>query len=339
VEAVIQALVSGLIYVVTTVVVAWTSGALYYDVGRASRFAWLLVFIWIAAVVTVFVVWLPLWKPFLLVLTLFGLFLCWWFSQLPSNDRNWEPATAVLPKIDVCEDTITIENIRDGDFQANGACVPFYDTREFHLSRLCGLDVLVSFWGKPRMSHPVFVFNFGIDGRVGFSIEVRYRQGQKYSLLPSLYRQNELIYLVCEERDLLLRRTKLSQEQDVYLYRIKATLQEIRRFFLEYVEQVNDLIEVPRWYHGLTTNCTTSIYAQREGQMVWDWRLLFNGKLDQMLYDRERLDPSMPFQTLKENSWVNEIANRAPQENFGDFLRGELPAYRSKPPASRNPPS
>jgi hypothetical protein len=338
VEAAIQALVSGVIYVVTTAVVVWTAGALYYDVGRASRFAWVLIFIWIAAVVTLLVAWSPLWKPFLLVMALFGLFLSWWFSQQPSNDRNWDPTTALLPKIEISEDAITIVNLRDTEFQVNDICVPFYDTRNFRLSQLCGLDVLLSIWGKPQMSHPIFIFDFGVDGRVGFSIEVRYRQGQKYRLLPSLYRQHELIYLVCDERDLLLRRTKHSQEQDVYLYRITATQQEVLRFFMEYVEQVNDLIDSPRWYHGLTTNCTTSIYAQREGEMIWDWRLMFNGKVDQMLYDRQRLDRSIPFETLKQESRVNEIANQAPQENFGDFLRSELFAYQSKPQASEEAP-
>lgn len=329
-EAFIQALVSGLIYMVTFAIVAWTAGALFYDVGRASKFAWILVFLWVVAVVTVFLVWPPVWKPFLLVLTVFGLFLLWWFSQKPSNNRNWEPTTAVLTRVDINGDTVTIDNVRNAEYQASGECIPRYDTRSFRMSNLCGLDSLLCLWGTPGMSHPIFVFDFGSDGRVCFSIEVRYRVGQKYNLLRSLYRQQELIYLVCDERDVLLRRTKHSQDQDVYLYRINAEEWEIRRFFMEYVDQINALIEQPRWYNGLTTNCTTSIYVQREGQMIWDWRLLFNGKLDQMLYDRKRLDRSMPFEMLKQHSWVNEIANRAPLESFGDYIRCELSAYEPK---------
>lgn len=330
-EAVIQTLVSGLILSVTFAIVAWTSGALFYDVGRASRFAWILVLLWIAAVAAIYVVWLPWWKPFLLLLTLFVLFLSWWFLQQPSNDRTWEPTTAVLPRVDIRGDIVSIENVRNADYQASGDSAARYERRTFRLSRLRGLDSLVCFWGSPWMSHPIFIFDFGSDGRVCFSIEVRYRLGQTYNLLRSLYRQQELIYHVCDERDVLLRRTKTSPGQDVYLYRINATEGEIRRFFLEYAEQVNALIECPRWYNGLTTNCTTSIYAQREDQMVWDWRVLLNGKLDQMLYDRKRLDQSMPFETLKRKSRVTDIANRAPLESFGDFIRGELSAYPPQP--------
>jgi len=321
----------GLIYLVSAMIITWTAGALFYDVGRASKAAWVLVFLWMGVVVTPFVVWLPLWKPFLLLLAAFGLFLLWWFSQQPSNDRNWEPSAAVLAKVEIRGDRVTIDNVRNIDTRTPGSHTPCYQRRTYHLSKLCGIDCLICFWGSPWMSHPIFVFDFGTDGRVCFSIEVRYQKGQKYNLLSSLYRQHELIYHICDERDVLLQRTKYSQGQDVYLYQIFATDSEVRRFFMEYVKQVNTLIEQPRWYHGLTTNCTTSIYSQREDPMLWDWRLLFNGNLDKMLYDRERLDRSLPFKDLKHSSWVNEIANRAPQGNFGDYVRSELSAYRPKP--------
>jgi hypothetical protein len=39
-------------------------------------------------------------------------------------------------------------------------------------------------------------------------------------------------------------------------------------------------------------------------------RPVYNGSLDRMLYERKRLDESRPFKTLKDESRVNEIANR-----------------------------
>jgi hypothetical protein len=63
------------------------------------------------------------------------------------------------------------------------------------------------------MSHPMFVFDFGPDGRVCISIEVRYRIGQDYNMMRSLYRQQELVYIVCDERDAILRRTKYSADE------------------------------------------------------------------------------------------------------------------------------
>lgn len=334
-EALIPSLIAAFIYLVTFVAVAWTSGALYYDVGRASKFAWVLVCLWATAVFVVFIIWQPLWKPFLLVLIISGLLLWWWFSQKPSNDRNWNPNFIKLAHIDLEGDTVTIHNVRDTEYRSLQDFTTQYGTRNLHLSNLVGIDVIITYWGPSWICHPMLVFDFGREGRICISIEVRYRQGQDYSFLPSLYRQQEICYVFCEERDAVLRRSRYSEKHDVYLYQLVAEKDEIQTVFLEYVVSANQLAEAPCWYNGLTANCTTSIYRQRSRQVDWDWRWLFNGQLDQMLYDRERLDQSMPFKELKKESWANEIANRAPQENFGDYIRNELPAYVQKPIADK----
>jgi hypothetical protein len=327
VEAVVQVCVAALVYAGALAIVLWVAGALFYDVGGASRMARGGVLLWVAGVAILFVFWQPPWKPFLLLLVILSLFLVWWSSQKPSHHRNWEPNAAVRPRVTIEDDLIAIENVRNTEYRTFEDYTPKYDTRNYYLSQLRGLDVLIHYWGSPWICHPMFVFDFGEGGRVCISIEVRYRLGQDYSLARSLYRQQELIYVVCDERDAILRRTKYCEDNDVYLYRMVVEDNEIRPFFNEYVERINDLLNSPRWYHGLTTNCTTSIYRQRQGRTVWDWRLLVNGRLDRMLYDRKRLDQSQSFENLKQQSWVNEVASRAPRDGFGDYIRRELIGY------------
>jgi len=326
-DAVLQTSLTTIIYAAAGAITLWTAGALFYDVGRASRGAWVLVLAWVAAVIGAFIAWQPAWVAFPPVLGAFVLVLVWWLSQKPSHDRNWEPNAAVLPRVTFDGDSVTIENVRNTQYRTLDDYKPTYDTRTYSLSHLRGLDVLICFWGSPWMSHPIFVFDFGLDGRVCISIEVRYRVAQEYNLMRSLYRQQELIYIVLDERDAILRRTKYSENQDVYLYRMSVETDRIRQFFDEYCESINSLIDTPRWYHGLTDNCTTSVYAQRKQRTVWDWRLLVNGRLDRMLYDRGRLDQSLPFEILKRESLVNEIANRAPDDDFGDYIRTHMTGY------------
>jgi hypothetical protein len=262
------------------------------------------------------------------LLIVFALFLRWWFSQQPSHTRNWDAHFARLPSLGLNGDVITIENVRNAEYGDVDDRGPRYETRGYRLSHLRGVDALILNWGSPWMSHPMFVFDFGTDGRVCISIEVRYRVGQGFNLFRSLYRQQELIFVVSDERDAILRRTKYLKNHDLYLYRLQLDGLTVRQFFLEYANSINALAKTPRWYHGLTTNCTTSIYAQGRGRMQWDWRMLFNGSLDRLLYERERLDRELPFDRLKEQSWINEIANRAPSGGFGDYVRRELPGYR-----------
>lgn len=316
-----------LISLASLTIVLWTAGAIYYDALHASRLGALATATWVAFWLFAFVDWAPLWKPFVFLLFAFAGTMLWWLSQRPLQYRNWDPHFARLASMTLNRDILTISNVRNSEYRAAGDSKPAFETRRYHLSALCGLDALMLGWGSAWMSHPMFVFDFGAGGRVCFSIEVRYRVGQKFSLLRSLYRQQELIYVVSDERDAILRRTRFLAGHDLYLYRVRVDDLLLRQFFLEYVARVNSLANTPRWYHGLTTNCTTSVYAQGRGHIRWDWRMLFNGNLDRLLYDRQLLDQSMPFERLKHLSWINEVANRAPADGFGDYLRENLPVY------------
>lgn len=325
-------LLVGLMYLVALVLVAWMAGALYYDVGQASAGGWLLVVVWLASAAALLICWQPVWKPCAAIGALFSLFLWWWLRLQPSQHRNWAPNHAVLSRVDIQGEVIRVEHVRNTEYRTLDDYTPRYQTRTYHVSRLCGADALICFWGSPWMCHPIMIFDFGEDGRICFSIEVRYRLGQKYNLLSSLYRQQELAYVLLDERDAILKRTRYAQGQDCYLYRFQAEQDEIRQFFQEYADGANRLAEKPCWYHGLTANCTTTIYNQRQHAMVWNWNLMFNGRLDRSLYQQQRLDTSLSFAELKRRSRINDIANRAPidgsGEDFGDYLRRELPGYR-----------
>ncbi len=316
-----------LIVLVSVGVATWMAGAIYFDLCGASRSGALCAVAWGALVVAGLTLWQPAWQPFLALSGIFALFLVWWFSQRPSNEREWNPNFAVLPRIEVVGGQITIHNLRHTDYRSREDFTPHYETRTYHRSSLVGVDVLIAYWGSSWMSHPMSVFDFGEDGRVTISIEVRYRLGQKYGFVRSLYRQQEIMYVVCDERDAILQRTKHSEGHDVYLYRLNVEPEAIWEAFSEYVTSVNALVGRPRWYNGITSNCTTTIYRQRSHEVDWDWRWLLNGQLDRMLYDRQRLNTEIPFEELKRQSRVNEIANRLPYDDLGDLVRKELLAY------------
>ena len=308
-------------------IVFWTAGAIYYDVFHGKVNGTFAAIAWTAAWLVAFALWRPLWEPFcLLVVALAAIFL-WWRTLRPSQTRRWDPYFSQTARICLNGDTLTFEGLRSSDYRALGDGSPRFETRTCRLSKLGGVDVFILTWGSSLMSHPMFVFDFGAEGRICISIEVRYREGQPFSFVRSLYRQQELMYVVSDERDAILRRTKFLSGHDLYLYRLRVDDIASRQLFLEYATSVNALANEPRWYHGLTTNCTTSIYAQGRGHMRWDWRVLFNGSLDRLLYDRGLLDQRLPFADLKKLSWINDIANEAPLDGFGDFLRERLPGY------------
>jgi hypothetical protein len=310
------------------VVTVWMAGAIYYDTCRGAGWGRPLAAGWVVGVATLFAVWQPVWQPFVLLVGVAAVFLAWWLRQRPSHDRDWDPSVAVLPRAARAGDMVTIQNVRNFEYRSLDDFTPRYETRAFRLANLNAVDVIFFTWGSPWMSHPVLIFDFGPDGRVGVSIEVRYRKGQKYSVLRSFYRQQELIFLVADERDVILRRTKHSRNQEAHLYRFRASPDELRAVFLDYVGAINGLYETPRWYHGLCANCTTTFYRLPNSRCRCDWRVLANGWLDRALYEAGRLDRTLPFRELRRTAYLNEVANSAPEDGFGDHVRRELERRR-----------
>jgi len=98
---------------------------------------------------------------------------------------------------------------------------------------------------------------------------------------------------------------------------------------MEYVTALNTLREKPRWYNAITTNCTTSIRSQHTKAELgaWDWRMLLNGKGDELMYERHAfLTGGLPFSELKKRSLINgaaRAANDAP--DFSTRIRAALP--------------
>jgi hypothetical protein len=319
---------SALILTVAAGVTLWVAGAIYFDACGGARWGRLVAGAWVAAVVALFALWQPLWQPLAVLLGVTALFIVWWLRQKPSHDREWEPEVAVLPRAVHDGDRVAIENVRNFEYRTLADFTPRYENRTYHLSNLRGVDIIFFNWGVPLMSHPVLVFDFGPDGRVCISIEVRYRKGQKFSILRSLYRQQEIIFAVTDERDAILRRTKYGRPQEAHLYRLNVPAEELRVVFLDYVGAINDLYATPRWYHGLCTNCTTTFYRLPNSRRRCDWRVLANGRLDQALYDDGRLDRTLPFQELRRIAYLTEVANSAPEEGFGDHVRRELERRR-----------
>ena len=113
----------------------------------------------------------------------------------------------------------------------------------------------------------------------------------------------------------------------MYLYHLALPLEQIRGRFLEYVHRINQLHAKPKWYNAVTTNCTTSIRSQHDAKdrVPWDWRLLANGKADEMLYERSVLDHALPFAELKRRARINERAKAIKDaSDFSERIRTQL---------------
>ena len=136
-----------------------------------------------------------------------------------------------------------------------------------------------------------------------------------------------MIYIVADERDLIRLRTNFRKET-VYLYRLTASPALVREVLLDYLKSVNKLNDHPEWYNALTQNCTTAIrgHAAPYTHNKMSWKIIANGYLDTLLYERKAVDTNMPFEQLKALSQISEKALKAGNSNdFSKIIRAGLP--------------
>jgi len=255
--------------------------------------------------------------------------LLWWLTLQPRQDRDWQPVMAEVPWAEIGEDEVTIHQVRNFEFRDPGDYTPRWETRKVRLSQITGVDVFLDQWGSEWMAHPLVSFQFADAPPVSFSIETRREKSEGFSALGGLYRMFELIYIVADERDLLQLRSKSGNS--LYLYRTRLTAEQARERFLEYLRAMNALRDQPRWYNVITSNCTTSIRTQHPvtQRVPWDWRILLNGKIDELFYENGVLvSDGLSFAELKRRAFVNAAVEAAPSSpGFSRFIREGRPGF------------
>jgi len=308
--------------------VAWGALALWFD-GPPSR---ALAGTMVGGLALVSIALAALLRPFLrgLVAALVPVVAValWWSSIPPSNTRDWSADVARTARAAFHGSTMTIQNVRNFKYRSESDYDQRWETRTYHLDRIRGVDLFLSFWGPTQIAHTIASWEFDDGQHLAISIETRKEKGESYSALRGFFRQYELYYVVADERDLVGLRTNSRGEQ-VYLYRLRVPASQARALLIGYLNEVNRLADHPRWYNALTQNCTTTIrgHAQNAGAGGHlDWRLLANGHLDQLLNERGQIDTDLPFAELRARSNITERAKAADDSpDFSARIRQGLP--------------
>jgi hypothetical protein len=326
-KRILSLIAKGLLSVVILIMTLWATAAIYY-----SNLPWYLlrtavaIALLIVCVVIFFTI-RPFRKAILVFLAVFALILVWWLLIPPSNNRDWQPDVAVLPSAVIDGNMLTVRNIRNCDYRTETDYTVSYYDKTFDLSKLQGADLFICFWGSPLIAHTIMSFCFKGDQYLCISIETRKEKGEEYSSLKGFFKQYELIYIVGDERDLIRLRTNFRKET-VYLYRLSAKPDLVRKVLLDYLDTINRLNRQPEWYNALTENCTTAVRGHitpyTHGKL--SWKIVINGYLDTLLYERKAIDTSMPFEQIKQISRINDKAiNAGNSDDFSMIIRRDLP--------------
>ena len=233
----------------------------------------------------------------------------------PLLQRNWIPNHARQATAARNGDFVTIQNIRNTTYRTAIDYTPTYFDATYPLAELATLDLLeVPFKGAPSVAHVEISFGFADGRHLGVSVEARYEVGESYDPLGGLCNQFELIYVIADERDMIRINTDINGN-DVYLYRLNLTQQEVQAIFVDIMSRANKLSTQPEFYHTLKNNCTSNIIDHinraKPNAIPKEYRTLFPGYLDHLLYDVKLISNDAPtFKEARSNAKINMLAQQ-----------------------------
>ncbi|TAL86158.1 MAG: DUF4105 domain-containing protein [Rhodanobacter sp.] len=255
----------------------------------------------------------------------------WWRAIRPSNDRPWIDDVACLLRGTLTGHTVTLHNVRNFHWRRDDDYDVRWETRHYDLDRLCSADAIISYWSGKAIAHAMMSFGFDDGRHLVFSVEIRRQRGRPYSSIGGFFKQFETILVAADERDIVRVRTNVRGEDD-YLYPLTMSQEAMRALFVSYVEAANALAETPRFYHTLSSNCTSLVYrmAKRVAPgLPLDARLLLTGYLPGYLYDNGVLDRRYTLAQWQRRARITEQARRSgPEEDFSRAIREGHPPAR-----------
>lgn len=250
----------------------------------------------------------------------------------PSHDRVWEIGHEQLPAISVTNDLVTIENYRYFKWTGPFEATPNYETRQFLLSDITGVSVLISHFSEQEgLAHIFLSFELATGTPIAISLETRREVGEKFSPLLGILRQFEIIYVVGDERDLIGVRTNHRDER-VYLYPTHATAAQAQQLFQELTEAITAVYTTPQMYNTLTRNCTNEITRRVEKMSTlnfpFTWKTVLPGYFDEVLYEMGIIATETSFTETKAAHLIKNTAANPSSSTYSQDIRASLPSLK-----------
>lgn len=254
----------------------------------------------------------------------------WYFGFVhPSLSIKWATDHAHMPRVEVDGRIVRVQNARNftwrtrTDFDAT-----FYD-RTYDADKIETMYYVVAPMPTvDAIAHVMVCFAFSDGQAVTISVEGRRPQGVEYGLLPSLFRQFQLIYVIGDERDVIGVRGAV-WKIPVRMYPARTTPERMRAIFLDMARRAHELEEKPEFYNLIFNNCMNNItyHLRRLGgrPLPSDLAVLLTGLSDRVAYRLGYIKTDLPFELARRafrvDLWMQQTSL---DETFSARLRETL---------------
>ncbi len=217
----------------------------------------------------------------------------------PDGNQKWSTEQARQPHVEIDGNLVHVDDVRNFTWHTATDFTPGFYNRTYDVDKLDSMYYVVAampLW--EGVAHVFVCFGFTDGQFVAVSVEGRRREGQPYRLIPSMFRQFQLMYVVGDERDVVGLRGAI-WKKPVYFYPVRTTNERKRAIFLDMMERAHSLEEHPEFYHLITNNCMNNItwHLRRLGgrAVPFDLQVLLTGFSDRVAYYLGYIDTELPF--------------------------------------------
>jgi hypothetical protein len=142
----------------------------------------------------------------------FALFLAWWATIKPTNDRNWASDVARTVTATIDGDRLVVKNVRNFTWRSDTDFDQRWEQRTYDLPHVHDVDLIMSYWAGEAIAHTIVSFGFDNGARLAFSIETRKESHESYSSIAGFFKQYELAVVAGDERDVVRVRSNVRSE-------------------------------------------------------------------------------------------------------------------------------
>ncbi len=241
----------------------------------------------------------------------------------PPVVADWQEHLSIASMAEFDGDLVTIKNVRNFRYGPTEKDMhPDYYDRTYDLNEIKKVWFVTEPFNENQLAaHTFLSFEFNNGEFLSISIEARKTKEQTYSIWKGFLRTYPLIYVVADERDVVLLRANLRKDK-VYIYPVKLSKPENAKLLLvDMLNTMNELVTTkPAWYNTFFANCTSSIAKHvnniDKGRLsIFSWQLWFTASSDELALKAGLLDTTLTIDQAREKFMINNIS-----EKWGDAL-------------------
>lgn len=254
-----------------------------------------------------------------------------WFTFIiqPNPDQDWAADHARVPRVTIEGDIVRVQDVRNFTWRSRSDFDEKFDDRVYDAGAITSVYYLVVPLAEfDGIAHVFVCFGFRDGQHVAVSVEGRRVRGIPYQVIPSMFHQYQLIYVVGDERDVVGVRGAV-WKLPVRFYPATSTPERKKALFLDMMQRACSLEKKPEFYNLITNNCMNNItdHLRTLGYrpLPPDLFLLMTGFSDRAAFRLGYIDTDLTFEQAREAFRIDKWMQTQPLDaTFSIRLREQI---------------